>query len=106
MLLTLSRHLWTMYQDVSKFASISLTQDIKSRLIYWLQLSNLRCHPNELYMTHTFLSKMLGVRRASITIAARELKLEGLIDYIRGHIRILDSKALDQILEFKVGSTQ
>ena len=49
---------------------------------------------------------MLGVRRASITIAARELKLEGLIDYIRGHIRILDSKALDQILEFKVGSIQ
>ena len=106
MLLTISRHLWTMYQDVSKFASISLTQDIKSRLIYWLQLSNLRCHPNELYMTHTFLSKMLGVRRSSITIAARELKLEGLIDYIRGHIRILDSKALDQILEFKVGSIQ
>jgi hypothetical protein len=37
---------------------------------------------------------MLGVRRASITLAAGELREQGLLQYHRGQLRILDLTGL------------
>jgi Mn-dependent DtxR family transcriptional regulator len=38
---------------------------------------------------------MLGVRRVSVTEIAGDLQREGIIEYIRRQIRILDSKRLE-----------
>jgi hypothetical protein len=48
-------------------------------------------------LTQGFLGEMLGVRRTTVTIAARLLQTAGLIRYRRGHIQILDRKALEDI---------
>ena len=48
-------------------------------------------------MTHEHIANMLGVRRASITIAAREMKLKGWLDYSRGHIVIQNLEALNTL---------
>jgi hypothetical protein len=40
---------------------------------------------------------MLGVRRTTETIAARLLQSAGLIRYRRGHIQIIDRKAVEDI---------
>jgi CRP-like cAMP-binding protein len=51
---------------------------------------------NQLAMTQESVAGMLGVRRAGVTQAARRLHAEGLIDYRRGRITVLDRQALEE----------
>jgi Mn-dependent DtxR family transcriptional regulator len=41
------------------------------------------------------MAKMLGVRRSSISIAAREIKLKRYINYTRGQISLTNGPALE-----------
>ena len=54
-----------------------------------------RTHSDELQMTQEFISNMLGVRREGVTHAAQGLQEQGLISYVRGHIKILDRAKLE-----------
>ncbi len=45
-----------------------------------------RVDGDQFFLTQEFLSMMLGVRRATVTIAAGELRQEGLIAYRQGRI--------------------
>jgi CRP-like cAMP-binding protein len=45
-------------------------------------------------MTHEQISKVLGVRRESVTFSASQLRDKGFISYMRGEITIIDRKAL------------
>lgn len=93
-LLIFSRYLWSVYETIATLASRAYTQDIKARLAHWLLLSADRCAPSPLLLTHDEIAKMLGVTRASITLAARALKLKRYISYSRGHIKLLNVDAL------------
>lgn len=97
MLLTFSRYLWTVYEHIAVIASRPNTHDVKSRLAHWLVLSAERCAPHSLMLTHAQIAKMLGVRRASISIAAREMKLMRYISYSRGRIELLNLPALERL---------
>jgi hypothetical protein len=48
-------------------------------------------------LTQEFLGQMLGVRRTTVTIAARLLQSAGAIHYRRGVIQIIDRPALEGI---------
>ncbi len=61
----------------------------------WLLLYFDRVHAGSLTMTQELISNMLGVRRESITEAARKLQIDGLISYCRGHIKVLDRPGLE-----------
>jgi CRP-like cAMP-binding protein len=62
-----------------------------------LLLLNLdRLPANELAMTQERIAAMLGVRRVGITEAAGKLQADGLIDYRRGRITVLDREALEE----------
>jgi len=50
---------------------------------------------NELVMTQELIANMLGVRREGVTEAAGKLQAEGLIEYSRGRITILDRAQLE-----------
>jgi len=49
---------------------------------------------DELLLTHDLIALTLGVRRAGVSESASDFKNEGLIDYQRGHIRILNRQGL------------
>jgi CRP-like cAMP-binding protein len=96
-LLICSRYLWSVYQDVSLLASMSQTQDVRARFAHWLLLSVERCSPTALVITHAHIAQMLGVRRASITLVARELKMTGIIGYSRGMVEIKKPEVLRRL---------
>jgi CRP-like cAMP-binding protein len=67
---------------------------LEERLARWLLMSHDRFDSNELGITHDFLAQMLGVRRASVTIALQVLESKRLIRARRSHITILDRTGL------------
>jgi len=96
-LLICSRYLWSVYQTVSTLAAMSQTQDVRMRFANWLLLSAERCSPDPLVITHVHIAQMLGVRRASITLVAREMKVAGIIGYSRGAIEIKKMDVLQRL---------
>lgn len=82
--------------QISQSAACNRQHKIESRLARWL-LSVYDCVlSDELELTQEFVSNMLGVRRAGVTIAANTLQKRGIIRYNRGRIIILDHKKLEE----------
>jgi CRP-like cAMP-binding protein len=68
---------------------------LDQQLCRWLLVSLDRLQGNELIMTQELIANMLGVRREGVTEAAGRLQAAGLIQYSRGHIRVLDREKLE-----------
>jgi CRP-like cAMP-binding protein len=68
---------------------------IDGRLARWILMYHSRLDTDEFLMTHEFMANMLGIRRAGVSEVAKKLQHEGLIDYYRGHFRILNRKGLE-----------
>jgi Mn-dependent DtxR family transcriptional regulator len=69
---------------------------LEQQLCRWLLLSLDRLPSNQLVMTQQLIANMLGVRREGVTEAAGRLQAEGLIDYRRGRICVLDRAKLEK----------
>jgi CRP-like cAMP-binding protein len=69
---------------------------VDQQLCRWLLLSLDRLPGNELSMTQELIGNMLGVRREGVTEAAGKLQTDGLIQYSRGHIKVLERAKLEQ----------
>src|SRR5476651_2385958 len=69
---------------------------LDQQLCRWLLLSLDRLEGDELVMTQELIANMLGVRREGVTEAAHKLQADGLIQYSRGHIKVLDRAKLEK----------
>jgi CRP-like cAMP-binding protein len=83
--------------QVQQSVVCNASHSLETRLCSWL-LRTHDCTGGEgMPLTQESLGQMLGVRRTTVTMAARLLQNAGLIRYRRGHIQILDRAALEDI---------
>lgn len=99
----LSRHLLLYSQaligQVGESAVAHGRGTINQRVARRLLMTQDRLRSPGLALTHESLSGVLGVRRASVTVALQILEGEGLIRATRKSIRILDRRRLMQLVE-------
>jgi CRP-like cAMP-binding protein len=91
----LLRYTQALITQISQTAICNRLHPVEQRFCRWLLLSHDRVKTDELVMTQELIATMLGGRRESVTVAAGRLQDEGLIQYARGHITILDRKGLE-----------
>jgi CRP-like cAMP-binding protein len=80
---------------IQQSAGCNALHALETRLCRWLLQTRDRNDSNRLPLTQEFLSQMLGVRRTTLTLIARDLQAAGLIRYRRGNIEILDRSGLE-----------
>jgi CRP-like cAMP-binding protein len=83
--------------QVTMTAACNGRHHIEQRLARWLLMASDRLDGDDFQMTHEFLSMMLGVRRAGVTVSAGMLQKGGFIIYERGRVRITDKSGLEAI---------
>ena len=67
----------------------------EQRLARWLLICCDRARTDRLELAQEFVSEMLGSTRSTVSIASSSFKAKGLLEYSRGHIRVLDPKGLE-----------
>lgn len=93
----LNRYIDVCMSQLAQQVSCKHSHSVAQRLARWLLMTRDRVHANELFLTHEVLARMLGVRRESITQAARSLKRHGLISYTRGYVMLMDPAMLEKV---------
>jgi len=92
----LKRYLNGLLGQVTQSAACAHFHVVEARLARWLLMTHDRTSGDQLQLTQSFLASMLGVRRSSITLAARALQKRELIDYYRGNITVHDRPGLEK----------
>jgi len=92
---TLLRYAQSYLSQVSQSSACNRAHSIEERCARWLLMTRDRVEADEFPLTHEFLSFMLGVRRAGVTVAAGILQKAGFINYTHGHITIIDRAGLE-----------
>jgi CRP-like cAMP-binding protein len=93
----LHRYAHTLLTQVSRGAVCNRFHLVDARLARWLLMSGDRLGTDEFRLTQDFISNMLGVRREGVSKAAGLLQKDGLINYGRGRIKILDRAGLEAV---------
>jgi CRP-like cAMP-binding protein len=91
----LLRYTQALITQMAQTAVCNRHHSLDQQLCRWLLLSLDRLSGNELTMTQELIANMLGVRREGVTEAAGKLQQAGLIEYRRGHIRVLNREGLE-----------
>jgi len=90
----LDRYAYVVQAQLSQANACIRFHEILPRLARWLLMCHDRSPGDTFPMTQEFLSTMLGVRRVSVTNAASDLQVRGLIHYHRGLITVFDHEGL------------
>lgn len=93
----LQRYTYVLMAQLAAAAPCSRFHEIGPRLARWLLMMQDRAGVPTFPVTQQFLSYMLGVRRAGVTVAASRMQANGLIAYHRGLVTVLDRAGLEAV---------
>jgi CRP-like cAMP-binding protein len=83
-------------EQVTQNAACNRYHSVEQRLCKWVLMMSDRAGEVEFQITHEFISYMLGIRRAGVSIAIGNLTDEGLLDHSRNRLRIRDTGAMEE----------
>lgn len=92
----LLRYAQVLLDQTSQSVACNRRHSMEERCARWLLTTHDRVGGRQFPLTQEFLAHMLGVRRASVTIAAGMLQKAGFIRYSRGRVTIVDRAGLEQ----------
>lgn len=81
---------------ISQSVACGAAHSVQARLARWLLHTTDRVASDDVQLTHEFLAHLLHVRRASVTVALRELQERGLVETRRGGTVVLDREGLQR----------
>lgn len=87
----------TMINQVTQTAACNRLHSIEERCARWLLLAVHKDETQTVELTQEFLSMMLGVRRSGVNIAVKTLEKAGLVEHLRGSVRILDRAGIEAV---------
>jgi CRP-like cAMP-binding protein len=90
----LSRHSGLQGMQVAQTAACNRLHDIEQRLSRWLLMTQDRVNLAVLPITHDFIATMMGTDRSTVSLAASELQKKGIIEYIRGAVKVVNRRKL------------
>jgi CRP-like cAMP-binding protein len=82
---------------LGQLAACNRLHGAEERLARWLLMVRDRAESDRFLLTQEFMATMLGARRTTVTLAAGALQRNGLIQYSRGKIHILNGKGLENV---------
>jgi len=91
----LQRYTQGLLNQIAQSAACNRLHPMTERCARWLLMTHDRVREDEFALTHEFLSQMLGVRRATVTVAVGALQQAGVIRSRWGHITIFDRAGLE-----------
>jgi len=91
----LLRYTQALITQMAQTAVCNRHHSVDQQLCRWLLLSLDRLPGDRLVMTQELIANMLGVRREGVTEAAGKLQADGLIEYSRGKITVIERERLE-----------
>lgn len=92
----LLRYVHVFLAQLTHEVACNALHSLEKRLCRWLLTVHDRAGSDLFPITHEFLAAMLGVRRATVTEAARRLRQAGLIRYGGGQLAVIDRRGLER----------
>ena len=93
----LQRYTQALFNQIAQSAACNRVHSIEERFCRWMLMIQDRVETNQFPLTQEFLSQMLGVRRASVSVVAAIIQKAGLISYKRGKMTILDREGMEDV---------
>ena len=93
--LVLTRFVLMQGLQMAQVAACNRLHELEQRLARWLLMCQDRVDSERLFLTHEFLAQMLGTGCPSVSLAIGMLEHAGLIENIRGIIRVINRKSLE-----------
>jgi CRP-like cAMP-binding protein len=87
-------HVHAFLEQVMISAACNGAHGLRQRLARWLLMMRDRHDSDEMPLTQDLLAEMLGVHRPSVTNVVGDLQKQGLINYGRGRVTLLDRDGL------------
>ena len=93
---TFLRYAQALFTQMAQRVVCNKHHSLTQQLCLLLLLVNDKSLSSDLLLTQETIAHMMGVRREGVTEAAGKLRDNGLIDYRRGHITVIDRPGLEK----------